>query len=163
MRGNGAYCRLSVGVCHTATISPNSFNSGVSLMSKKLDQYRPCFNYLELTELVSLLPQSHPLFLKLSMFKYKIDMGLNAPAFATAPRQSLEQSIGAEPENNIGYTAQLAKVQSKANYAPQLLTAADKYELLGNKAITGTITEEEKAEGRALELELYQMDMGTFT
>ena len=131
-------------------------------MSNKLEQFRPCFTYLELSQLLSELSPNSSLYKKIAKFKYKVDVGVNAVAFSTAPKQTLEQSIGAAPESNIGYAAQLAKLESKAQHSPQLLSSEDKYNLLGAKALAGTLTEEEKAEGRALELELYQLDMGTF-
>jgi len=140
-------------------------------MSIRQAQYRPSLSEAEINQLLEYIPRQSPLYKKLAVYQVKINVGLNVPAYIKTGEQE-KNSIAARlgligtattPAEHAEQQRQEAqKIEHKALFAPQLMSSADKYTYLGNKALAGTITEEEKAEGRALELELYQMDMGTF-
>ena len=134
-------------------------------------QYRPSLSSAEISELLEYIPRDRPLYKKLAVYQIKINIGLNTPSYLKTGEQEARSKLAllggtsefSSPVNHAReQRIEQEKLEHKALFAPQLLSSADKYTLLGNKALAGTITEEEKAEGRALELELYQLDMGTF-
>ena len=133
-------------------------------------QYRPSLSADEIARLLGYIPQSDPMYRKLSIYQVKINIGLNVPSYLKTGEQEARSrlaQLGGVMEKPVNHAREQEleqqKLEHQAKFASQLMSRADKYTLLGNKALAGTCTEEEKAEGRALELELYQMDMGTFT
>jgi len=132
-------------------------------------QYRPSLSADEIARLLGYIPQSDPMYRKLSIYQVKINIGLNVPSYLKTGEQEARSrlaQLGGVTERPANHAREQEleqqKLEHQAKFAPQLMSSADKYTLLGNKALAGTCTEEEKTEGRALELELYQMDMGTF-
>ena len=133
-------------------------------------QYRPSLSADEIARLLGYIPQSDPMYRKLSIYQVKINIGLNVPSYLKTGEQEARSrlaQLGGVMEKPVNHAREQEleqqKLEHQAKFASQLMSSADKYTLLGNKALAGTCTEEEKAEGRVLELELYQMDMGTFT
>jgi len=141
------------------------------MAATKQEQYRPSFTLSELEDFLLFLPETCPTYNKLAVYVYKVKMGLNAAAYASAPKVSLVESLGGElPEkkakDSAAYTARL---QQRAELAPTTLTAEDRYNLLAAKAMaavaedrTTWLTEVEIEEGKRLEQELYGMELGTF-
>jgi len=128
------------------------------MAATKQEQYRPSFTLSELEDFLLFLPETCPTYNKLAVYVYKVKMGLNAAAYASAPKVSLVESPA--------YTARL---QQRAELAPTTLTAEDRYNLLAAKAMaavaedrTTWLTEVEIEEGKRLEQELYGMELGTF-
>ena len=81
---------------------------------------------------------------KLKLFELKIGNGLISPVFKRD--QTTEESLGI-----------VKNPQEKPQSVEQ-----DRFDTLAEKVISGTITEEEKEEGKRLEMMLYKMELGTF-
>lgn len=137
-------------------------------MVTKQEQFRPSLSLAELKTICDSLHTTSPgsaLFKKLAVYYAKVNVGLNPPAYIAAKRESVEQRLGLEDgatEFIDKATVYQERLRQKQEIAPNTLTAQEQFELLASKAIAGTITEQEKEQGKKLEEELYGMDMGTF-
>lgn len=137
-------------------------------MAKRQEQYRPSFTLAELLELLEYIPAKSALKTKLTIYVAKVSVGLNAAAYISEPKQSLEDKLGFSPVSPVSggvaknAEAYMQKLQIKQQIAPESLTPEDRFNILAQKAISGEITAEERIEGSQLEQELYGMDMGTF-
>lgn len=135
-------------------------------------QYRPSLSAAEIDTIISLLPRDSTVYKKLAMYQVKINIGLNVPAYIKTGEQqakSVAAQVGLVQEDSDGenspeqnHAMMIAKLEHRAQFAPQLMSPADRFELLGAKAIAGTASAEEIEEGKKLELELYGSNMGTF-
>jgi len=131
-------------------------------------QYRPSLSLAELQELVSYIPKQSVLYSKLYIYLAKANLGLNAAAYTAEPKETIEEKLGLQMagatvvNKAAAYTALL---QQKQELAPATMSKEDRFNLLGAKAMAAppTITEEEREEGKQLEIELYGMELGTFS
>ena len=116
--------------------------------------YRPYISGKEIVLLIQLLekeiqggndsPELAAFYKKMRVFGFKIGNGMvNA---AIVRKQSTEESLGI-----------VKNPQEKPQSVEQ-----DRFDTLAEKVISGTITEEEKEEGKRLEMMLYKMELGTF-
>lgn len=137
-------------------------------MAAKQEQFRPSLTLAEIKQICDSLHCTEPgskLFHKLAVYYAKVNLGLNPPAYISTVKQTLEQKLGLDSEatQSTDRAAQYqARLQQKQELAPATLSKEERFNLLAAKAFAGSITDEELVEGRALEQELYGMDMGTF-
>jgi len=123
----------------------------------KVDMFRPYMTAKEISTIIKLCTEylirdSHTenaavvaeLRKKLRVFEFKISEGMVTANLQR--KENASESIGAIKDSN-----------SKPENEFQL-----RFDTLAEKVISGTITEEEKQEGKRLEMMLYKMELGTF-
>lgn len=122
-------------------------------MANKVALYRPYFTGKEILLISNLLeketaktesPELWALHKKLRMIRFKI--GNEMMQAAVVRNETTEESLGI-----------VKNPQEKPQSVEQ-----DRFDTLAEKVISGTITEEEKQEGKRLEMMLYKMELGTF-
>ena len=122
-------------------------------MANKVALYRPYFTGKEILLISNLLeketakiesPEVWALHKKLRMIRFKI--GNEMMQAAVVRNETTEESLGI-----------VKNPQEKPQSVEQ-----DRFDTLAEKVISGTITEEEKQEGKRLEMMLYKMELGTF-
>lgn len=137
-------------------------------MSIKQEQFRPSLSLAEVVAICDSLSQTEPgskLYQKMIIYHAKINIGLNPPSYTSTVKQSVEQKLGLAPtEPKVSAAQYQARLQQKQELAPATLSKEDRFNLLAAKSFESpeSLSAEEAAEGRALEQELYGMDMGTF-
>ena len=122
-------------------------------MANKVALYRPYFSGKEIMLISSLLEKETArtdsievweLHKKLRMIRFKI--GNEMMQAAVVRNETTEEKLGI-----------VKNPQEKPQSVEQ-----DRFDTLAEKVISGTITEEEKEEGKRLEMMLYKMELGTF-
>lgn len=146
---------------------------GVSIMAKQ-DQFRPSLCSTEIIRLLTYIPIDDPLYKKFAMFQVKIQVGLVQVSHTKSnlPRKdSLEGRLGFTSQESLSNLSEdhlanqrviMEQLETKAKFAPQLMSDSDRLEYLGQKSIAEDISEEELVEGRALELKIHGMSFGIF-
>jgi hypothetical protein len=143
-------------------------------MNQKRNQYRPV---LSLSELEYLRDNTRDctdtvgtkLHRYLTQYIFKINVGLNSVAYERTGTSTIAGKLGlgeeAETSHKPDAAGYLEKLKIKESLGGmEVLSKEDQYNLLAGKAVSGEVlTEEQVAEGKKLEFELYSMDLGTFT
>ena len=140
------------------------------MSAKSRTQYRPSLCMEELEELLTYIPKTSALFAKLHVYTIKANLGLNSAAYIGMPKDTIAARLGMTAESNAIIADQVvdraavyqARLAQKQELAPATLSKEERFEILAAKSFNGELTLDEAAEGRALEQELYGMDMGTF-
>ena len=136
----------------------------------KQDQFRPSLCSTEIERLLTYIPTDDPLYKKLAAFVVKIQVGLVAVSHVKTnlPRKdSLEGKLGMVDsgigENHLENQRVIrAQLETKAKFAPQLMSDPDRLEYLAQKSLEGTATPEEIEEGKVLELKVHGSNFGLF-
>lgn len=109
------------------------------------------------------LPKTKKLKAKFLNFKFKVSQEVVEAAYESSPRKSLEENLGlGESESKPD---SIHKVNKLYLENPLLLSREETYEVLARKfsLAPNSLTSDEILLGKKLELELFSMDLGTFT
>ena len=118
--------------------------------------YRPYLSLEEIEKIISTLDTSTTLYKKLVEFQVKIRFGIVKPATTVTRKVEISESLGfSAPLDNPTSTPVI--------YMPGLSASPQvTYDSLATKSMEGTITEQEKLQGKELEMKLFGFNSGIF-
>lgn len=103
--------------------------------------YRPYLSLPEIELIISTIDPTTELYKKLAELQIKIKYNLVKPAATITRKESVSESLGFSQIPTSSQTS---------------------YDSLATKSMEGTITEQEKAQGKELELKLFSFNSGIF-
>ena len=111
------------------------------------------------------LPKTKKLKAKFLNFKFKVSQEVIEAAYESSPRKSLEENLGLGVESGESKLNSIHRLNELYLKNPLLLSKEETYEVLARKfsEFPNSLTSEEILLGKKLELELFSMDLGTFT
>lgn len=110
------------------------------------------------------------LYHRLGQFKFKIANGFTKPAYVATEKVSIEDRLGLQTEVDT-HTHKNTSVIKSSEYIKKLesipkeaMTPEERFNYLAGKMAenSSSLTADEIAEGKKLELELYKINMGMF-